>query len=94
MLQKLINKFKNIFENKEKEYEYLEDKINKYHDLFHNFGEYPLNKKQQKAVVKNEKYNQVIAAAGTGKTTVLAYRIKYLIEEGVRPDRILAITFY
>jgi len=93
LLKKLINKFKNIFNKKEKEFDYVENKISKYHDLFHNFGEYPLNKRQQKAVVKNEKYNQVIAAAGTGKTTVLAYRIKYLIEEGVKPDRILAITF-
>ena len=83
----------NLFKSKTENQEKLEKQIKKYHDLFHNYGEYPLNRKQQEAVVKNQKYNQVIAAAGTGKTTVLAYRIKYLIEEGVKPERIVAITY-
>jgi DNA helicase-4 len=97
MLKKIIkiilNLFKSKSKSKKKEKEYIENQIKKYHDLFHNYGEYPLNRKQQEAVVKNQKYNQVIAAAGTGKTTVLAYRIKYLIEEGIEPERILAITY-
>ena len=83
----------NLFKSKTENQEKIEKQIKKYHDLFHNYGEYPLNRKQQEAVVKNQKYNQVIAAAGTGKTTVLAYRIKYLIEEGVNPERIVAITY-
>lgn len=35
----------------------------------------------------------VIAGPGTGKTTVVVARIIYLIETGVDPDRILAVTF-
>jgi DNA helicase II / ATP-dependent DNA helicase PcrA len=35
----------------------------------------------------------VVAGAGTGKTTTLAARVAALIERGVRPERILLLTF-
>src|SRR5690606_13303359 len=35
----------------------------------------------------------VDAPAGTGKTTVLAHRVLRAVEEGVRPDRILCVSF-
>ena len=35
----------------------------------------------------------VIATAGSGKTTVLTYRIKNMVEQGINPFHILAITF-
>lgn len=53
-----------------------------------------LDTEQRRAVVRNDTYNRVIAAAGTGKTLVLTSRIAYLVEEhGVPPDQIIAITF-
>jgi len=35
----------------------------------------------------------VVAGAGTGKTKTLAYRVAYLISQGVAPERILLLTF-
>ena len=53
-----------------------------------------LNKAQLDAVSSTDKYNRIIAGAGSGKTRVLTYRIAYLIDEfGVKPWNILAITF-
>src|SRR5471032_1241570 len=35
----------------------------------------------------------VIAGAGSGKTRTLIYRVGFLLEQGIPPDRILLLTF-
>lgn len=52
-----------------------------------------LNKEQAEAVQRKEGYTRIIAGPGTGKTRTLTEKIKHLIEEGVEPWNILALTF-
>lgn len=52
-----------------------------------------LNKAQQKAATHKQGPLMIIAGAGSGKTRVLTYRIAYLLEEGINPFNILALTF-
>src|SRR3989338_11714388 len=52
-----------------------------------------LNTEQLAVVTQAEGPCLVLAGAGSGKTRTLVYRVAYLLERGVKPNRILLVTF-
>lgn len=52
-----------------------------------------LNNPQREAVTTVEGPVMVIAGAGSGKTKALTHRIAYMIQEGINPFAIMALTF-
>ena len=54
---------------------------------------FPLDPDQEKVVFSEAQNILVVAGAGSGKTRVLTERIKHLLDIGVEPVNIVAITF-
>ncbi|HOW64069.1 MAG TPA: ATP-dependent helicase [Candidatus Paceibacterota bacterium] len=52
-----------------------------------------LNDQQQAAVLSPPGPALVLAGAGSGKTRTLIYRVAYLLEQGIPPERLLLLTF-
>ncbi|MEA2088692.1 MAG: ATP-dependent helicase [Patescibacteria group bacterium] len=52
-----------------------------------------LNNEQYKVATKGDGAVLVLAGAGSGKTRALTYRVAYLIENGIKPENILLVTF-
>lgn len=53
-----------------------------------------LDEEQRTAILTDEDYNLIVAGAGSGKTTTMLAKIKYMVEKcGVNPKEILALSF-
>ncbi|GAB6044779.1 ATP-dependent helicase [Caminibacter profundus] len=52
-----------------------------------------LNTEQLQAATAPMGHNLVIASAGTGKTSTIVGRIAFLLQEGIKPEEILLLTF-
>lgn len=57
------------------------------------FKEVKVDEYQQECITTSENHVLVVAGAGSGKTTVITERVKYLLINGVQPQNIVAITF-
>lgn len=73
---------------------YLENKEyfdNLYTDIDSNIH---LDLEQIKAILSDEDYSLIIAGAGTGKTTTISSKVKYLVDkERINPERILVMSY-
>ena len=52
-----------------------------------------LNESQKQAVTAMDRHLLVVAGPGTGKTLTIVRRIAHLLQQGVQPDQIVAVTF-
>ena len=52
-----------------------------------------LDNEQKDAVINSSKHSLIVAGPGSGKTTVITYKIAYLIKSGVKAREILLLTF-
>lgn len=77
----------------------IEKEYEKYKDYFENMykgidDEIHLDKEQIKAIIADEDYSLIIAGAGTGKTTTMASKVKYLVDiKKVNPRKIAVMSF-
>ena len=63
-------------------------------ELFDRIGVHPLTPEQRKAVVVDERRNLIIAAAGSGKTSVIVAKAAWLVQRGFqRPSQLLLLAF-
>lgn len=77
----------------------LEKNLIKYKDYFDNMykgidDDIHLDEEQRRAILTDEDYSLIIAGAGTGKTTTMASKVKYLVDiMKVHPSKITVMSF-
>lgn len=68
--------------------------IEQWQPLFSSLESQPLNTSQQQAIVTDDNHTLVLAGAGSGKTSVLAGKVAYLLESGrALPQEIVVLAF-
>ncbi len=73
---------------------YIKEELNTYKEFFDHCLKYPLDKQQRQSIVSDEDNCLVISSAGSGKTSSIVGKVKYLIEiKHVEPQNILLISY-
>lgn len=68
--------------------------LNTHKEFFDHCLKYPLDKQQRRSIVSEENNCLVVSGAGSGKTTSIVGKVKYLTEvKGIAPHRILLISY-
>lgn len=75
--------------------QFINNELEKNKDYFDKvLGKYPLDSQQRDSIVKLEDNCLVIASAGSGKTSTIVGKAKYLVErQHIEPSRILLLTY-
>lgn len=68
--------------------------LDKYKEFFDHCLQYPLDKQQRRSIISEEDNCLVVSSAGSGKTSSIVGKVKYLTEiKGIAPERILLISY-
>lgn len=94
-IYKFINDFRAIDDLVKQHNEHVITSLLKTHkDFFDHCLKYPLDKQQRRSIVSEEDNCLVVSSAGSGKTSSIVGKVKYLTEiKGVAPNRILLISY-
>lgn len=94
-ISKFINDFEDInkFVRQHNE-NVIASLLDKHKDFFDHCLKYPLDKQQRRSIVSEENNCLVVSSAGSGKTSSIIGKVKYLTEiKGIVPHRILLISY-
>ena len=73
---------------------FLQQLLDRYSEYFDHCLEYPLDRQQRRSIVSEEENCLVISSAGSGKTSSIMGKVKYLTEiKKVDPQKILLISY-
>jgi len=79
---------------KERNNAFIDRECETYKSLFDTLETYPLTQNQRRSIVTDEYSNLVVAGAGTGKTSTIVGKVKYIIDKGLaKPAEILLLAF-
>ena len=68
--------------------------LNTHKNFFDHCLNYPLDKQQRRSIVSEENNCLVVSSAGSGKTSSIVGKVKYLTEiKGISPEKILLISY-
>ncbi len=73
---------------------YIQNELVTYNDFFDHCLKYPLDKQQRRSIVSAEDNCLVVSSAGSGKTSSIEGKVRYLIEiKNIKPQNILLISY-
>lgn len=73
---------------------YIKEELDTCKDFFDHCLKYPLDKQQRRSIVSEEENCLVVSSAGSGKTSSIVGKVKYLTEiKKVNPQNILLISY-
>jgi len=79
---------------KERNSAFIERECVAFRALFDTLEPYPLTQSQRQSIITDECNNLVVAGAGSGKTSTIVGKVKYIVEKGLaKPEEILLLAF-
>lgn len=94
-ITKLILDFENLEQLIQKHNEQvIQDTLDIHNDFFDHCLKYPLDKQQRRSIVSEEDNCLVVSSAGSGKTSSIVGKVRYLINiKHINPQNILLISY-